>query len=192
MRYTQVLSDKQIIDLYFSRQESAIEETARKYGSYLLTISRNVLGDPEDSEECVNDTYWKAWNTIPPACPAILRGFLAKITRNIALDRYDAARRQKRIPPEQKVSLSDFEGVLPDTVSPEDVAEARELGRIISAYLDAVPDRRLYIFLRRFFFLTPITQIAQRLGCSQSTVHKELAAMKEELRQKLQQEGYEV
>lgn len=192
MQYPQILPDEQIINLYFSRQESAIEETARKYGSYLLTISRNVLSDPEDSEECVNDTYWRAWNTIPPACPAILRGFLAKITRNIALDRYDEARRQKRIPPDRMVSLSDFEGVLPDAASPEELAEARELGRIISAYLDEVPDRRLYIFLRRFFFMTPIARIAQSLGCSQSTVHKEIAAMKQELRQKLKEEGYEV
>ena len=192
MQYPQILPDERIIDLYYTRQESAIEETARKYGSYLLTISRNILRDPEDSEECVNDTYWKTWNTIPPACPTILRGFLAKITRNIALDRYDEARRQKRIPPEQMVSLSDFEGVLSDTVSPEELAEARELGRIITAYLDAVPDRRMYIFLQRFFFLTPIARIAQRLGCSQSTVHKELAAMKKELRQKLKQEGYEL
>ena len=192
MQYQQVFSDEKIIDLYFARQETAIEETARKYGSYLLTISRNILCDHEDSEECVNDTYWKAWNTIPPACPAILRSFLAKITRNIALDRYDAARRQKRIPPERMVSLSDFDGVLPDTASPEDLVEARELGRIISAYLDAVPDRRLYIFLQRFFFLAPIAQIAKRLGCSQSTVHKELAAMKQELRQTLKQEGYEL
>jgi RNA polymerase sigma-70 factor (ECF subfamily) len=90
------------------------------------------------------------------------------------------------------VSLSEFEGVLPYTDSLEERVEVGELSRIISAYLDAVSDRRMYIFLRRFFYVMPIAEIARKLGCSQSTVHKELAAMKQELRQKLRQEGYEL
>lgn len=187
----QFLTDQQIIALYFGRKEAAIDETERKYGSYLLAIAQNILHSREDSEECVNDTYWKAWNTIPPTRPDFFRAFLAKITRRTALDRYDEAKRQKRIPRELVASLSDFDGVLPDATFPEETLETRELGRIISAYLDTVSSRRLYIFLRRFFFMMPIAGIAKKLGCSQSTVHKELAAMKRELRQKLIQEGYE-
>ena len=187
-----VLADEQIIALYFAREEAAIAETDRKYGSYLLTIAKNILTSKEDSEECVNDTYHKAWNAMPPAQPRVLRAFLAKITRHTAFDRYDEATRLKRIPQEQTVSLSDFEGILPDTASPENELEARELGRVISAYLEALSDRRLYIFLTRFFYVMPIADIAEKLGCSQSTVHKELAAMKQGLRQKLCQEGYEL
>lgn len=187
-----VLADDQIIALYFAREEAAIGETGRKYGSYLLTIAKNILTNIEDSEECVNDTYHKAWNAMPPAQPRVLRAFLAKITRRTALDRYDEANRLKRIPPEKTVSLSDFEGILPDTASPEDELEARELGRVISAFLETLSDRRLYIFLTRFFYVMPIAGIAEKMGCSQSTVHKELAAVKEELRQKLRQEGYEL
>ena len=186
----QLLTDEQIVALYFARDEAAIAETGKKYGSYLMTIAKNILTNIEDSEECVNDTYHKAWNAIPPAQPRILRAFLAKITRHTAFDRYDAANRLKRIPPEQTVPLSDFEGIIPDEASPEEALETQELGRLISTYCETLSDRRLYIFLNRFFYVTPIADIADKLGCSQSTVHKELAAVKEELRQKLQQEGY--
>lgn len=186
------LADDQIIALYFAREESAIAETDKKYGNYLLTIAKNILTNIEDSEECVNDTYHKAWNAMPPTQPRILRAFLSKITRHTAFDRYDEANRRKRIPPEQTVSLSDFEGVIPDDASPEEELAVQELGRMISAYLETLSDRRLYIFLTRFFYVMPIAGIAKKLGCSQSTIHKELAAMKQELRQKLQQEGYEL
>lgn len=192
MQSQQFLTDEQIIALYFDRKETAIGETERKYGSYLLTIAQNILNNREDSEECANDTYLKVWNAIPPTRPNILRAFLAKITRRIAFDRYDASKRAKRVPSEMLVSLSEFEGVLPYTDSLEERVEVGELSRIISAYLDAVSDRRMYIFLRRFFYVMPIAEIARKLGCSQSTVHKELAAMKQELRQKLRQEGYEL
>lgn len=185
------LTDEQIISLYFDREENAIAETDKKYGAYLCAIARNVLHSCEDSEECVSDTYLKTWNAIPPTRPQIFRAFLAKITRRTALDRYDEAKRLKRIPPELIDSLSDFENILPDTSDPVAELEARELGRIISLWLDTVSDRRLYIFLSRFFFVSPIATIAKKLGCSESTVHKELAAMKQELRQILRKEGYE-
>ena len=190
MQFPQFLADEQIIALYFAREETAISETSRKYGCYLLTIAKNILNNSEDSEECVNDTYYKAWNAIPPTQPRVLRAFLAKITRRAAFDRYDEANRLKRIPPEQMVSLSDFEGMIPNAVTPEKELEVRALGRVISVYLETISDRRLYIFLSRFFYVMPIANIAEKLGCSQSTVHKELAAMKQELRQKLRQEGY--
>lgn len=192
MQSQQFLADEQIIALYFAREETAISETSRKYGSYLMTIAKNILINSQDSEECVNDTYHKAWNAMPPTQPRVLRAFLAKITRRTAFDRYDEANRQKRIPPERMVSLSDFEGMIPDAVTPEKELEAHVLGRVISAYLETISDRRLYIFLSRFFYVMPIANIAEKLGCSQSTVHKELAVMKQELRQKLRQEGYEL
>ena len=188
----EILSDEQIISLYFARQKSAITETGRKYGNYLLTIAHNILASIKDCEECLNDTYLKTWNSIPPTRPNLFRAFLAKIMRRTAFDRYDEARRLKRIPAELCHPLSDFEGVLPDTATPADELEARELGRIITKYLDAISDRKMYIFLSRFFFAAPAAQIAQRLGCSESTVHKELATMKKQLRAILEKEGYTV
>lgn len=192
MQFQRCLTDEEIVALYFAREETAISETSRKYGSYLLTVAKNILINNEDSEECVNDTYHKAWNAMPPAQPRVLRAFLAKITRRTAFDRYDATNRLKRVPPERMVSLSDLEGVIPDSFSPEEEVEARELGRIISAYLETLSDRQLYIFLLRFFYVMPVANIAKKLGCSQSTVHKEIAAMKQQLRQKLRQEEYEL
>ena len=186
------MDDEQIVDLFWKRSENAIKETSKKYGRYCHSIASRILNNEEDAKECVNDTYFKAWNAIPPTQPRVLRAFLAKITRRTAFDRYDEANRLKRIPPEQVVSLSDFEGLIPDTVSLEEELEARALGRVISTYLDTLSDRRLYIFLHRFFYVMPIANIAEKLGCSQSTIHKELAAMKQELRQKLRQEGYKL
>ena len=187
-----LLTDEQILCLYFSREESAIEETDRKYGQYLLSIAHNILSVIDDCMECLNDTYLKTWNAIPPARPNILRAFLAKIMRHTAFDRYDKANRQKRIPAELCHSLSDFEGVLPDTSTPEDALEALELGRIISGYLERISDRKMYIFISRFFFAIPVAQIAQKLDCSESTIYKELAAMKNQLRTILEKEGYRV
>ena len=188
-RYTtKVLSDEKIIELYFDREENAISETDKKYGKYLYTIAFNILNSNEDSEECLNDTYLKAWNAIPPTKPNIFRAFLAKITRTTALDRYDEAKRQKRIPAEMCVPLSDLEGFVSDTAD----ADAEDIGRIVSEYLDGISDRKMYIFISRYFFVRSIRDIAQKLGCSESTVNKELAFMKKELREKFVEEGIEV
>lgn len=183
-----VLSDEEIIGLYFERQESAISETDNKYGRYLYTIAFNILNNNEDSEECLNDTYLKTWNAIPPANPGILRAFLAKIMRTTALDRYDAMKRRKRIPPDMRTSLSELEGLISDTSddSPE------EIGRIITEYLDGISDRRMYIFMSRYFFVKSIREISEKLGCSESTVNKELSHIRKELRDKLVKEGIEV
>lgn len=183
-----VLSDKEIIGLYFERQESAISETDNKYGRYLYTIAFNILNNNEDSEECLNDTYLKTWNAIPPANPGILRAFLAKIMRTTALDRYDEMKRRKRIPPDMRTSLSELEGLISDTSddSPE------EIGRIITEYLDGISDRRMYIFMSRYFFVKSVREISEKLGCSESTVNKELSHIRKELRDKLVKEGIEV
>ncbi len=192
LKKQEVLPDEEIVALFFSREEAAIGETDRKYGPYLMTIALNILKDMQDSEECVNDTYFKTWNAIPPARPGCLRSFLARITRNTAFDRYDRDNRQKRIPPEKQLSLTDFEGYLPDNTDPENELELKEIGRIISAWLDTVNDRKMYIFLSRYFFVIPVPLIAEKLGCSESSVYKELAAMKKQLRQRFEEEGYSV
>ena len=186
------LDDGQILEMYFARHESAIKETDKKYGRYLYAIAYNILKNREDSEECVNDVYMKAWRAIPPEKPRIFRAFLVKILRGVALDRRAAARSQKRIPSDKTDPLSDFEGVLSDCSTPDEEAEAREIGRMLSAYLRVATDRKMYIFMSRYYFFTPIAQIARKLGCSESTVHKEIASIKRELREKLEKEGIEI
>ncbi len=187
-----ILSDEQIVELYFDREENAIKETNKKHGKYLYTIAFNILNNNEDSEECLNDTYLKTWHSIPPTMPIIFRAFLAKIMRGTALDRYDEARRQKRIPAEMFDSLSDFEGFIADTTDANTEIEAKEIGRIITEYLDSSSDRKIYIFMSRYFFVMPIAEIAKKLGCSESTVNKELCSIKRELRKKFEDEGIEI
>ena len=176
------LTDEQIIELYFAREERAIAETDKKYSQYLYTVAYNILADDMDAEECLQDTYLRTWNTIPPERPSVFRAFLAKITRNLSLDRYEHDNRKKRV--------RDF---LPDDES--DLArdmQAEAIGRVITAYLDTVSDRRLYIFVSRYFFALTLPQIARRLSCSQSLVSKELYEIKRELRILLEKEGITV
>lgn len=186
------LSDEQILDLYFAREERAISETDKKYSTYLQTIAFNILCNEQDVEECLQDTYLKTWNSIPPERPSVLRAFLAKITRNLALDRYEKDNRQKRVPAGACVPLEEVQDFLPDGSDPVRDLQAKAIGRIITEYLDNTTDRRLYVFVSRYFFALTIPQIAKRLRCSQSLVSKELTEIKRELRTLLEQGGIEI
>lgn len=184
-----ILSDEAIIKLYFNRDETAISETDRKYRQYLFSVAYNVLHNDADCDECLNDTYYRTWNAIPPNVPKILKLFLAKITRNLAFDRYDEAKRSKRIPAEISDSLDDFEGFVSTGKTPDEEMEAKEIGRIISDYLKQTSDKRLYVFISRYYFAMPVKDIASKLNCSESSVNKEIKAIKTELSQKLNEEG---
>lgn len=187
-----VLSDEQIIDLYFAREERAIAETDKKYCEYLHAVAYNILYNEQDVDECLQDTYLKTWNSIPPQRPQILRAFLAKITRNLSLDRYDYLNRQKRVSAITYSPLDEVQEFLPDPYDMDRELQDAAVARIITQYLDDASDRRMYIFTSRFFFSLTIPQIAKRLGCSQSLVSKELAAIKQELRRKFEEEGITV
>ena len=183
------LSDEQIIDLYFAREERAIEEPDRKYCQYLHTVAYNILANEQDVEECLQDTYIKTWNSIPPERPSVFRAFLAKITRNLSLDRYEYDNRKKRVPTGACVPLDEVREFVPDGSDLDRELQARVIGQVITDYLDSVPDRRMYVFVSRYFFALSIPQIAKRLSCSQSLVSKELAEIKRELRILLAKEG---
>ena len=184
------MSDEQIVELYWQRDERAIRETDRKYQHFLLTVAHNILRDAQDCEECLNDTYLGAWNAIPPAWPKVLQAFLATIMRRTAIDRYKAEKRQKRIDSELTVALSEVEEFLADGSDPAAELDAHELGRVISEFIRALPKRRMYIFMSRYYTARPIGEIARLLGCSESTVNKEIAAIKRDLKEKLEKEGY--
>lgn len=186
---TAVMSDEQIVELYWQRDEQAIKQTDIKYGKFLLSVAYNIVHDMHDCEECLNDTYIGAWNSIPPARPTLLQAFLATIMRRTAIDCYKAKKRQKRVASELTVSLSEVEDLI-DGADPE--ADAKELGRVIGEFVRSLPDRRMYIFMSRYYFARPINEIARLLGCSESTVNKEIAAIKCDLKEKLVKEGYSV
>lgn len=185
------MSDEQIVELYWQRNEQAIKETDIKYKSFLLSVAYNIVGDTRDSEECLNDTYIGAWNAMPPARPTLLQAFLATIMRRTAIDCYKARKRQKRIASELTVSLSEVE----DFIADDDMyseTDAKELGRVISDFVRSLSDRRMYIFMSRYYFARPIKEIAKLLDCSESTVNKEIAAIKCDLKEKLEKEGYSI
>ena len=192
MKNKPTLSDETIIKLYFDRDETAITETDRKYRKYLFSIAYNVLSNDEDCDECLNDTYFRTWNAIPPTIPKTLKFFLAKITRNLAFDRYDEAKRLKRIPYDMSESLYDFENFIPSRQSLDEELESKEIGRIISNYLKNTSDKKLYIFISRYFFAMPIKDIALKLNCSESSINKEIRSIKYELSEKLNEGGIDL
>lgn len=184
------MSDEQIVALYWQRDEQAIRQTDIKYKRFLLSVAYNIVHDVYDSEECLNDTYIGAWNSIPPARPTLLQAFLATIMRRTAIDCYKAKKRQKRMASELTVSLSEVE----DFISVDDdmysQTDAKELGRVISDFVRSLSERRMYIFMSRYYIARPIKEIAKLLDCSESTVNKEIALIKRGLKEKLEKEGY--
>jgi RNA polymerase sigma-70 factor (ECF subfamily) len=184
------MDDEKIVELYWQRDEKAIEETDYKYKKYLFSIAYNVVYDRLDSEECVNDTYVGAWNAMPPTKPNVLKAFLMTITRRIAVKRYHSKLRQNKIPSEMTVSLSELEDFISGD---EDIAadfDAKNLGRVISDFVHSLSQRRQFIFMSRYYAADPIDTIAADLGLSRSMVNKELAAIRRALKEQLEREGY--
>ena len=188
----QQLSDEEIIELYWKRNEEAIAQTDIKYGKYLLTIAYNIVHDRQDSEECLNDTYVGTWNAIPPARPTALRAFLTTIMRRIAINRYYSNQKATRVPSEMTVALSEIEAFTDDGTSVEQEADARRIGQVISRYLRTLTKRQRYIFMSRYYVASTVDSIASSLHVSRSTVNKQLALMRKGLKQALESEGYNV
>ena len=185
-----VMSDEKIVDLYWQRDEQAIKETDFKYKKFLISVAMNIVHDMCDSEECLNDTYIGTWNSIPPARPILLQSFLATIMRRTAVNRYNANKRQKRIASEFTVSLSDIEDFIADEGDMQAEFEAKELAKTISNYVRSLPDRQMYIFVSRFYIADPLSTISKELGCSISTVKREINVIKNGLKKQLESEGY--
>ncbi len=185
------MADEAIIQLYWDRNERAIRETDRKYSRYLFTIAYNILHDRLDCEECLNDTYLGTWNSIPPARPSVFQAFLSKIMRNTAVVRYKKNTADKRIPAEMTVSLHELEESLPDPVSFEESRAISELSRILSDFLRNLPERSAFIFICRYYCADRIADIAAMLGISESTVFRVLTDIRNELRERLEKEGYQ-
>lgn len=181
------MDDQQIIELYWQRSETAIAETGRKYGGYCHHIAYGILGNAEDSEECVNDTYFRAWNAIPPHRPGNLATFLGKITRNLAFDRYDRRAAQKRGAGELPLVLEELRTCLP-AVS-DDPTDEIALADVLNRFLSELPTQRRRIFLLRYWHVYSVREIAQKLGISESKVKMTLFRARNQLRKILEQEG---
>ena len=179
--------DEKILKLYIERNEDAIEQTQQCYGSYLLSLARSVTGSEQDAEECVNDTYLRAWNSIPPAHPAPLRPYLARITRNLALDRVSRERAQKRGSGELTLMLSELSEVLTDSLAEQ--SEQGEISTAIDAFLRTLPKTERVVFVRRYFYGCSIAEIAKECGVGSSKIKSMLHRTRQKLRVRLQKEG---
>ena len=184
------MDDERIVALYWSRSETAITETASKYGSYLNNISYNILVNREDAQECVNDTYNDAWNSMPPHRPSILSTFLGKITRRISIDRWRKLNAEKRGGGELTLALDELEDCVSGSGSVEDEIQRRELAKLFNDFLNTLPATERRVFLCRYWYMDSIQTIAQQFGFSQSKVTSMLHRTRAKLRTVLEKEGY--
>lgn len=177
-----IIDDEQIIELYWQRNENAIQETDKKYGQFLFRIAYNILHDRLDCEECQNDTYLDVWKAIPPTRPTVFPAFITKIMRRIALDRYKEKTAKRRIPSEYTVSMEDIKDTLHSNETVDSEYAAEELGKIISDYVRSLTDRQRYIFIDRFYLAEPVETIAADLSISVSTIYREIENIKQGLK----------
>lgn len=184
------MKDNEIVALYIARDETAIDITDKKYGSYCFVIANNLLGDRQDAEECVNDAYLKTWNAIPPAQPQNLKIFLGRITRNLALDRFRANNRVKRGGGELLTPLDEVVELVADTTELSDDGAEREFVELLSNFLKKLSVRERNIFIRRYFYFDSAACIAEMLGLRESNVNMILSRTRKKLRELLRKEGY--
>ena len=183
------MNDMEIIEMYFRRDENAIRQTEIKYGLFCRSLAYNILQIHEDAEECVNDTYLRTWNAIPPARPSAFRTWLGRIVRNLSLDRWKQGRTQKRGGGEMELLLGELDGCVPSPRRTESHLEDQEVASLISAFLRRLPREARVIFLRRYWFGDDLAAIAARLGCGQGKVKSSLFRTRNALRTYLEQEG---
>ena len=181
------MQDNLIIDLFFERNEQAIAETQIKYGSYCQTVAMNILHDANDSEECVNDTYLAAWNSIPPNRPERLGAYLARLTRNISINRYKSRTTERRGGGEFALSLDELDDCVADTDK-----SAEELGKMISDFLYGEKKETRRVFVRRYFYGDSIEDIAKRFSFSESKIKSMLHRTRLALREYLTQNGVHI
>lgn len=185
-----MLEDSRIIELYWEKNADAISETADKYGAYCFTIADNILHSAEDSEECVNDTWLHAWNAMPPQRPNVFRLFLARITRSISFNRFNARSAEKRGGGEIALVLDELEECVAGMTNIEAEYEAAELEECIRQFVKTLPERDRNVFVRRYFFTEPISEIARRYGLTVNNTTVILSRTRKKLRLKLTEEGY--
>ena len=185
------MEDREIVALFEQRDERAIEEAKRKYSRYVRSISEQILHSAEDAEECENDAYLGAWNSIPPHSPADLRTYLGKIVRRVSIDRFRKETADKRGGTEAALSLDELEECIPATGgnSVESEVEAHYLGQFIDGFLRTLPDNERRLFLRRYWYFDSVKDIAERFGYGESRVKTALFRTREKLKAALVKEG---
>ena len=183
------MKDTEIIELYWNRDESAISVTADVYGNYCYSIAYNILQCNEDAQECVNDTYWKAWQSIPPQRPSRLATYLGKITRNLSINRYKWLTAQKRGKGQMELVLKELENCIPAVNDMDQIVNELVLSDIINQFLRDQPQADRDIFVGRYWHLYAISDLAQAYGMRESKVASLLLRMRKKLKYHLEKEG---
>ncbi len=186
------MEDSKIVELYFERNESALAETAEKYGNYLFKIAYGILADNEDSEESVNDTYLSAWNSIPPHRPMVLRTYLSKLTRRISIDLLRKKTSKKRGESQFSLSLSELEECVSGKGMVDEELDVRELSKAVSDFLRTLKKDARVLFVRRYYFCDSLKDAAKQAGVSESKAKTTLHRTREKLREYLLKEGFAV
>lgn len=184
------MEDAQILDLYWKRDERAIAESEAKYSTYCYTVANNILQNHEDTKECINDTWVKAWDTIPPQRPKSLKPFFAKIIRNLALNRYQMQKAKKRGGDMVIVAIEELDECVSSREDVESEYSAKLLQKNVNQFLHTLPKRDCDIFLRRYFFLESTAEIAKCYGMRESNVLVILSRLRNKLKKFLRKEGY--
>ena len=184
------MDDAKIVQLYFDRNEQAIPATADKYGNYCKSIANNILGNHQDAEECVNDTYLSTWNSIPPTIPTILSAFLGKITRNLAFNKYKHNHVMKRGSGEIAVVLDELAECVSGLDDVEQEIDRRELVATINSFLETLPPKKRNIFICRYWYSDSISSIARRYEMTESNVSVTLNRLRSKLKEYLSERGY--
>lgn len=196
------MDDKQIIELYINRSENAISETAKKYGKYCQYIARSILQNEEDTEECVNDTFLRVWNSIPPDMPECLKTFLGKITRNLAINKLEKSSAEKRGGGQMHIVLDELSECLTSAGATgtggaafisgsieNDVTERIAISGAINSFLSELPPLQRKIFVRRYWYMSSVKEIAAEYCIKESRVTVSLFRMRKKLKSVLEKEG---
>jgi RNA polymerase sigma-70 factor (ECF subfamily) len=182
------MDDNQIIELFWSRNEDAIVQTDKKYGKYCSSIAYNILQNNEDSIECVNDTYLNVWNAIPPTRPYFFKSFIAKITRNLALNKFEKLHAKKRFSNTELV-LEELEECIPSNNSVEQEIENKELVKYLNEFLEKIEYSKRIIFMDRYWYMYSIKDISNKNNINENTVKVTLHRLRIDLKDFLEKRG---
>lgn len=182
------MHDAEIIKLFFDRNENALRETEEKYGRYLLSVANNILGNAENSKECLNDAYFRAWRSIPPQRPESLRAYLSKIVRNLALNRLESENAVKRGGSECFLAFEELADALPDSEEAER-SGSEEISRAINSFLEKQGSKKRQMFVLRYFCSFSVKETAEKCGKSEASVKVALMRMRGELKAELEKGG---
>ena len=183
------MNDNEIIELYFSRSEDAITETDKKYGEACRNAAYNILGSREDSEECVNDTYLKVWDAIPPQRPSRLGAFVLRIARNLAVNMFRSRRTQKNGDGYNAVGFDEIAEFLPSRETVESAVDRQAVLAAIERFLKSLPKDKRIMFVQRYFYCSTLREIADSLHTTEGSVTMSLRRTREKLRRFLEKEG---